>query len=81
MYLHDFLLFGRLTKTAIRVNQFRIGSFFKGDNSGSGQDTTSQCSTRIEEEDAELGTMDEDLMNSATQTVSISVYNAFFVVL
>ncbi|XP_011329783.2 inositol hexakisphosphate and diphosphoinositol-pentakisphosphate kinase 2 isoform X6 [Ooceraea biroi] len=38
-----------------------------GDNGGSGQDTSSQCSTRIEEEDAELGIMEDDLMNPAAQ--------------
>ncbi|XP_014481289.1 PREDICTED: inositol hexakisphosphate and diphosphoinositol-pentakisphosphate kinase 2 isoform X5 [Dinoponera quadriceps] len=39
-----------------------------GESGGSGQDTTSQCSTRIEEEDAELGIMEDDLMNPVVQT-------------
>ncbi|KAH0950419.1 hypothetical protein HN011_002262 [Eciton burchellii] len=41
-----------------------------GDNGGSGQDTSSQCSTRIEEEDAELGIIEDDLVNPAVQTDS-----------
>ncbi|XP_070167126.1 inositol hexakisphosphate and diphosphoinositol-pentakisphosphate kinase 2 isoform X11 [Polyergus mexicanus] len=36
--------------------------------SGSGQDTSSQCSTRIEEEDAELGIIEDDLVNPAVRT-------------
>ncbi|XP_029176221.1 inositol hexakisphosphate and diphosphoinositol-pentakisphosphate kinase 2 isoform X5 [Nylanderia fulva] len=39
-----------------------------GESGGSGQDTSSQCSTRIEEEDAELGIIEDDLMNSTVQT-------------
>ncbi|KAL6421307.1 hypothetical protein ACFW04_011894 [Cataglyphis niger] len=39
-----------------------------GENGGSGQDTSSQCSTRIEEEDAELGIIEDDLVNPALQT-------------
>ncbi|XP_032684407.1 inositol hexakisphosphate and diphosphoinositol-pentakisphosphate kinase 2 isoform X21 [Odontomachus brunneus] len=39
-----------------------------GESGGSGQDTTSQCSTRIEEEDAELGIMEDDLVNPVVQT-------------
>ncbi|XP_011640223.1 inositol hexakisphosphate and diphosphoinositol-pentakisphosphate kinase 2 isoform X9 [Pogonomyrmex barbatus] len=38
-----------------------------GENGGSGQDTTSQCSTRIEEEDAELGIIEDDPANTAAQ--------------
>lgn len=45
-------------------------SSFKGENGGSGQDTTSQYSTRIEEEDVELGIMEDDLTSPVTQTVS-----------
>lgn len=50
---------------------------FKGESGGSGQDTSSQCSTRIEEEDAELGIMEDDPMNSAVQAVSIAVYTLY----
>ncbi|XP_050445059.1 inositol hexakisphosphate and diphosphoinositol-pentakisphosphate kinase 2 isoform X9 [Cataglyphis hispanica] len=39
-----------------------------GENGGSGQDTSSQCSTRIEEEDVELGIIEDDLVNPALQT-------------
>ncbi|CAL1686870.1 unnamed protein product [Lasius platythorax] len=39
-----------------------------GENGGSGQDTSSQCSTRIEEEDAELGIIEDELVNPAVQT-------------
>ncbi|XP_076763659.1 inositol hexakisphosphate and diphosphoinositol-pentakisphosphate kinase isoform X2 [Xylocopa sonorina] len=35
-----------------------------GESAGSAQDTTSQCSTRIEEEDVELGILEDDFMNS-----------------
>ncbi|XP_036144856.1 inositol hexakisphosphate and diphosphoinositol-pentakisphosphate kinase 2 isoform X18 [Monomorium pharaonis] len=35
--------------------------------SGSGQDTSSQCSTRIEEEDAELGIIEDDQINPTAQ--------------
>ncbi|KAL6262492.1 hypothetical protein P5V15_007576 [Pogonomyrmex californicus] len=38
-----------------------------GENGGSGQDTSSQCSTRIEEEDAELGIIEDDPANTAAQ--------------
>ncbi|XP_011870041.1 PREDICTED: inositol hexakisphosphate and diphosphoinositol-pentakisphosphate kinase 2 isoform X4 [Vollenhovia emeryi] len=38
-----------------------------GESGGSGQDTSSQCSTRIEEEDAELGINDDDLINTTAQ--------------
>lgn len=44
--------------------------FFQGESGGSGQDTSSQCSTRIEEEDAELGIIEDDL-NTTAQAVSI----------
>lgn len=44
--------------------------FFKGESGGSGQDTSSQCSTRIEEEDAELGIIEDDLINPTAQAVS-----------
>lgn len=44
--------------------------FFKGENGGSGQDTSSQCSTRIEEEDAELGIIEDELTNPTAQAVS-----------
>lgn len=50
--------------------------FLKGESGGSGQDTSSQCSTRIEEEDAELGIMEDDLITPAAQAVSIAVYIA-----
>ncbi|XP_020285466.1 inositol hexakisphosphate and diphosphoinositol-pentakisphosphate kinase isoform X18 [Pseudomyrmex gracilis] len=40
--------------------------FFKEENRGSGQDTSSQCSTRIEEE--ELGATEDDLTNPVVQT-------------
>ncbi|KAL0099621.1 hypothetical protein PUN28_019798 [Cardiocondyla obscurior] len=36
-----------------------------GESGGSGQDTSSQCSTRIEEEDAELGIIEDDLNTTA----------------
>lgn len=50
--------------------------FFKGESGGSGQDTSSQCSTRIEEEDAELGIIEDDLMNTTqAQAVSIVLLN------
>ncbi|XP_011261529.1 inositol hexakisphosphate and diphosphoinositol-pentakisphosphate kinase 2 isoform X19 [Camponotus floridanus] len=39
-----------------------------GESGGSGQDTSSQCSTRIEEEDAELGIIEDDLMSPTVQT-------------
>ncbi|XP_072748181.1 inositol hexakisphosphate and diphosphoinositol-pentakisphosphate kinase 2 isoform X22 [Anoplolepis gracilipes] len=39
-----------------------------GESGGSGQDTSSQCSTRIEEEDAELGIIEDDLANPTVQT-------------
>ncbi|XP_039307207.1 inositol hexakisphosphate and diphosphoinositol-pentakisphosphate kinase 2 isoform X15 [Solenopsis invicta] len=38
-----------------------------GESGGSGQDTSSQCSTRIEEEDAELGIIEDDLINTTAQ--------------
>ncbi|KYQ53085.1 Inositol hexakisphosphate and diphosphoinositol-pentakisphosphate kinase [Trachymyrmex zeteki] len=38
-----------------------------GESGGSGQDTSSQCSTRIEEEDAELGIIEDDLINPTAQ--------------
>ncbi|XP_067212698.1 inositol hexakisphosphate and diphosphoinositol-pentakisphosphate kinase 2 isoform X7 [Linepithema humile] len=38
-----------------------------GESGGSGQDTSSQCSTRIEEEDAELGIMEDEIVNPAAQ--------------
>ncbi|XP_018399820.1 PREDICTED: inositol hexakisphosphate and diphosphoinositol-pentakisphosphate kinase 2 [Cyphomyrmex costatus] len=38
-----------------------------GESGGSGQDTSSQCSTRIEEEDAELGIIEDDLINPIAQ--------------
>ncbi|XP_011700092.1 PREDICTED: inositol hexakisphosphate and diphosphoinositol-pentakisphosphate kinase 2 isoform X2 [Wasmannia auropunctata] len=43
-----------------------------GESGGSGQDTSSQCSTRIEEEDAELGIIEDDL-NTTAQAVSTSL--------
>ncbi|CAL7933418.1 unnamed protein product [Xylocopa violacea] len=36
-----------------------------GESGGSAQDTISQCSTRIEEEDVELGILEDDFMNSS----------------
>ncbi|XP_018350601.1 PREDICTED: inositol hexakisphosphate and diphosphoinositol-pentakisphosphate kinase isoform X6 [Trachymyrmex septentrionalis] len=39
-----------------------------GESGGSGQDTSSQCSTRIEEEDVELGIIEDDLINPTAQT-------------
>lgn len=50
-----------------------ILEFFKGENGGSGQDTSSQCSTRIEEEDAELSIIEDDLISPTVQTVSIAI--------
>ncbi|XP_071553381.1 inositol hexakisphosphate and diphosphoinositol-pentakisphosphate kinase 2 isoform X5 [Temnothorax nylanderi] len=39
--------------------------------SGSGQDTSSQCSTRIEEEDAELGIIEDDVISPTAQAAKI----------
>ncbi|XP_024884560.1 inositol hexakisphosphate and diphosphoinositol-pentakisphosphate kinase 2 isoform X24 [Temnothorax curvispinosus] len=38
---------------------------------GSGQDTSSQCSTRIEEEDAELGIIEDDVISPTAQAAKI----------
>ncbi|XP_077268979.1 inositol hexakisphosphate and diphosphoinositol-pentakisphosphate kinase isoform X8 [Temnothorax americanus] len=38
---------------------------------GSGQDTSSQCSTRIEEEDAELGIIEDDVISLTAQAAKI----------
>ncbi|KAG7209699.1 hypothetical protein KM043_011338 [Ampulex compressa] len=38
-----------------------------GESCGSGQDTISQCSTRIEEEDSELGILEDELINPSFQ--------------
>ncbi|XP_068983877.1 inositol hexakisphosphate and diphosphoinositol-pentakisphosphate kinase isoform X2 [Bombus flavifrons] len=38
-----------------------------GESGGSAQDTISQCSTRIEEEDVELGILEDDFMNPPLQ--------------
>ncbi|XP_061940260.1 inositol hexakisphosphate and diphosphoinositol-pentakisphosphate kinase 2 isoform X33 [Apis cerana] len=39
-----------------------------GESGGSAQDTISQCSTRIEEEDVELGILEDDFMNPPLQS-------------
>ncbi|KOC67231.1 Inositol hexakisphosphate and diphosphoinositol-pentakisphosphate kinase [Habropoda laboriosa] len=39
-----------------------------GESGGSAQDTISQCSTRIEEEDVELGILEDDFMNLPLQS-------------
>ena len=41
----------------------------KGDTN-SNQDNTSQCSTRIEEEDSELGVLEDDVTSPKRQTLS-----------
>ncbi|XP_039307191.1 inositol hexakisphosphate and diphosphoinositol-pentakisphosphate kinase 2 isoform X3 [Solenopsis invicta] len=46
-----------------------------GESGGSGQDTSSQCSTRIEEEDAELGIIEDDLINTTAQAIKICFQN------
>lgn len=47
--------------------------YFQGESGGSAQDTISQCSTRIEEEDVELGILEDDFMNPPLQSVCINV--------
>lgn len=49
--------------------------YFQGESGGSAQDTISQCSTRIEEEDVELGILEDDFMNPPLQSVCINVFN------
>ncbi|XP_015180635.1 PREDICTED: inositol hexakisphosphate and diphosphoinositol-pentakisphosphate kinase 2 isoform X18 [Polistes dominula] len=39
-----------------------------GENGGSGQDSVSQCSTRIEEEDTELSILEDEIINPTVQT-------------
>lgn len=56
--------------TMIQINKCLWAFFLKGESGGSGQDTSSQCSTRIEEEDAELGIIEDDLINPTAQAVS-----------
>lgn len=56
----------------IQINEFFIS--LQGESGGSGQDTSSQCSTRIEEEDAELGIIEDDLINTTAQAVSTVLF-------